>query len=154
MTVGRHNWTFAGSDDGGRRAAAVYTLIETGNLNDIDCLNQSLPEPFMSLTQRRAEAAAINAMANGSQHMTIALRRNTRHHIAGFFPHRRSPHMCTSIRSSTPLVIGGRHADCHRFAGAQYGKLGRFTYPQKSKPVAKVRRIPHWRSVNFSHRVA
>ena len=30
ITVGRHNWTtFAGSDDGGRRAAAIYTLIET-----------------------------------------------------------------------------------------------------------------------------
>ena len=34
--VGRHNWTFAGSDDGGRRAAAIYTLIETAKLNDID----------------------------------------------------------------------------------------------------------------------
>jgi hypothetical protein len=29
VAVGRHNWTFAGSDEGGRRAAAVYTLIET-----------------------------------------------------------------------------------------------------------------------------
>jgi transposase len=36
VAVGRHNWTFAGSDDGGRRAAAVYTLIETCKLNDID----------------------------------------------------------------------------------------------------------------------
>jgi hypothetical protein len=27
--VGRRNWTFAGSDAGGRRAAAVYSLIET-----------------------------------------------------------------------------------------------------------------------------
>jgi transposase len=29
MTMGRKNWTFAGSDAGGRRAAAIYTLIET-----------------------------------------------------------------------------------------------------------------------------
>jgi transposase len=36
IAVGRRNWTFAGSDDGGRRAAAVYTLIETAKLNDID----------------------------------------------------------------------------------------------------------------------
>src|SRR6266436_3322928 len=36
IAVGRHNWTFAGSDDGGRRAAAIYTLIETAKLNDID----------------------------------------------------------------------------------------------------------------------
>ena len=30
------NWTFAGSDEGGRRAAAIYTLIETAKLNDVD----------------------------------------------------------------------------------------------------------------------
>src|ERR1700704_347583 len=36
IAVGRHNWTFAGSDDGGRRAAAIYTLVETAKLNDID----------------------------------------------------------------------------------------------------------------------
>ncbi len=29
VAVGRRNWTFAGSDEGGRRAAAVYSLIET-----------------------------------------------------------------------------------------------------------------------------
>jgi transposase len=36
IAVGRHNWTFAGSDEGGRRAAVIYTLIETAKLNDID----------------------------------------------------------------------------------------------------------------------
>jgi transposase len=36
IAVGRKNWTFAGSDEGGRRAAAIYTLIETAKLNDID----------------------------------------------------------------------------------------------------------------------
>jgi transposase len=34
--VGRMNWTFAGSDEGGHRAAAIYTLIETAKLNSID----------------------------------------------------------------------------------------------------------------------
>jgi transposase len=29
IAVGRRNWTFAGSDEGGRRAAAIYTLIAT-----------------------------------------------------------------------------------------------------------------------------
>jgi hypothetical protein len=46
---GHHNWTaspaakkghchldVAGSDAGGRRAAALYTLIETAKLNDVD----------------------------------------------------------------------------------------------------------------------
>jgi transposase len=36
MVMGRHNWTFAGSDRGGQRAAAIYTLIQTAKLNDVD----------------------------------------------------------------------------------------------------------------------
>ena len=36
IAVGRNNWTFAGSDAGGRRAAAIFTLIETAKLNDVD----------------------------------------------------------------------------------------------------------------------
>jgi transposase len=36
VAVGRRNWTFAGSDRGGQRAAALYTLIQTAKLNDID----------------------------------------------------------------------------------------------------------------------
>jgi transposase len=36
IAVGRHNWTFAGSDRGGERATAIYTLIETCKLNDVD----------------------------------------------------------------------------------------------------------------------
>ncbi|MGA2793828.1 MAG: IS66 family transposase [Roseiarcus sp.] len=36
VALGRRNWTFAGSDEGGRRAAALYSLIQTCKLNDID----------------------------------------------------------------------------------------------------------------------
>jgi transposase len=36
IAIGRKNWTFAGSDSGGQRAAAIYTLIETCKLNHID----------------------------------------------------------------------------------------------------------------------
>jgi transposase len=36
IAVGRHNWTFAGSDEGGRGAAAIYTLTETAKLSDVD----------------------------------------------------------------------------------------------------------------------
>ncbi len=36
IAVGRRNWTFAGSDEGGRRAAAIYTLVETAKLNGVD----------------------------------------------------------------------------------------------------------------------
>jgi transposase len=36
VAIGRKNWTFAGSDEGSRRAAAIYTLIQTAKLNGID----------------------------------------------------------------------------------------------------------------------
>lgn len=36
VAVGRKNWMFAGSDEGGRRAAVMYTLIETAKLNGIN----------------------------------------------------------------------------------------------------------------------
>src|SRR5438309_564361 len=36
VAVGRRNWTFCGSDRGGERAAAIYTLVATAKLNDID----------------------------------------------------------------------------------------------------------------------
>lgn len=36
IAVGRKNWTFCGSDSGGQRAAAIYTLIETCNMNGVD----------------------------------------------------------------------------------------------------------------------
>ena len=36
IAVGRKAWLFAGSDRGGERAAAIYTLIATANLNAVD----------------------------------------------------------------------------------------------------------------------
>lgn len=36
IAVGRRNWTFCGSDNGGHRAAVMYSLIETAKLNDVD----------------------------------------------------------------------------------------------------------------------
>ncbi|WP_413207754.1 IS66 family transposase [Rhodospirillum sp. A1_3_36] len=36
LTLGRKNWLFAGSDAGGHRAAALYSLIETAKLNGIE----------------------------------------------------------------------------------------------------------------------
>jgi transposase len=36
VALGRKNYLFAGSDSGGERAAALYTLIGTAKLNDID----------------------------------------------------------------------------------------------------------------------
>jgi transposase len=36
VAVRRKNWTFAGSDGGGRRAAAIYALVASAKLNDVD----------------------------------------------------------------------------------------------------------------------
>jgi transposase len=41
MCLGRKNWLFAGSDAGGERAAAIYSLTETAKLNALD------PEDYM-----------------------------------------------------------------------------------------------------------
>ena len=47
MALGRKNYLFAGSDAGGRRAAILYTLIETCRLNDVD------PEAWLADVLRR-----------------------------------------------------------------------------------------------------
>ncbi|MGO9474450.1 MAG: IS66 family transposase [Rhodomicrobium sp.] len=36
IAIGRRNWTFAGSDDGGERAAMIFTLIESAKMNGLD----------------------------------------------------------------------------------------------------------------------
>jgi transposase len=36
IAIGRKNWLFAGADCGGERAAAIYTLIETAKLNNVN----------------------------------------------------------------------------------------------------------------------
>ena len=36
VALGRKAWLFAGSDRGGERAAAMYSLIVTAKLNDVD----------------------------------------------------------------------------------------------------------------------
>jgi len=47
VAIGRRNWTFCGSDRGGERAAAIYSLIATAKLNDVD------PEAWLADVLRR-----------------------------------------------------------------------------------------------------
>ena len=44
---GRKNWLFAGSDQGGHRAASIYSLVETARLNGVD------PEAWLTDTISR-----------------------------------------------------------------------------------------------------
>ena len=36
IALGRKSWLFAGSDRGGRRAAAMYSIVVTAKMNDVD----------------------------------------------------------------------------------------------------------------------
>jgi hypothetical protein len=47
VALGRHNFLFAGSDAGGERAAAAYSLIGTARLNGID------PEKYLHYVLER-----------------------------------------------------------------------------------------------------
>ncbi|MHC4055820.1 IS66 family transposase, partial [Bradyrhizobium sp. 25ACV] len=47
IAVGRKNWLFAGSNQGGHRAATIYSLIETAKLNGVD------PEAWLTDTIAR-----------------------------------------------------------------------------------------------------
>ena len=64
IAVGRHNWTFAGSDEGGQRAAAIYTLIETAKLNDVDPRGLARPRPWH--TCRTTQPSASTSCCPGT----------------------------------------------------------------------------------------
>ena len=55
--MGRKNYLFAGSDAGGERAAAAYTLIETAKLNGLD------PEAYLRAVIGRIADHPINRIA-------------------------------------------------------------------------------------------
>lgn len=54
VVMGRHNYLFAGSDSGGERAAAIYTLIGTAKLNGVD------PEAYLRSVLARIADHPIN----------------------------------------------------------------------------------------------
>jgi hypothetical protein len=57
IALGRKNYLFAGSDAGGERAAAAYTLIETAKLNSLD------PEAYLREVIDRIADHPINRVA-------------------------------------------------------------------------------------------
>lgn len=57
LALGRKNYLFAGSDAGGDRAAAVYTLVETAKLNGLD------PEAYLREVIGRIADHPINRIA-------------------------------------------------------------------------------------------
>jgi transposase len=57
VALGRKNYLFAGSDSGGERAAAIYSLLGSAKLNGID------PEAYLSTVLRRIADHPINRIA-------------------------------------------------------------------------------------------
>jgi transposase len=57
LALGRKNYMFAGSDAGGERAAAIYTLVETAKLNGLD------PEAYLRDLLGRIADHPINRIA-------------------------------------------------------------------------------------------
>ena len=54
MALGRKNYLFAGSDAGGERAAAIYSLLGTAKLNGLD------PEAYLRAVLERIADHPIN----------------------------------------------------------------------------------------------
>jgi hypothetical protein len=54
VALGRKNYLFAGSDSGGERAAAIYSLIGSAKLNGLD------PEAYLSNVLTRIADHPIN----------------------------------------------------------------------------------------------
>jgi hypothetical protein len=54
VALGRKNWLFAGSDDGGERAANIYSLLGTAKLNDLN------PEGYLRYVLERIADHPIN----------------------------------------------------------------------------------------------
>jgi transposase len=57
VALGRKNWLFSGSDAGGERAAAFYTIIRTARLNGIE------PEAYLREVIARIGSRPINRLA-------------------------------------------------------------------------------------------
>ena len=57
IALGRKNYLFAGSDTGGERAAAIYSLIETAKLNSLD------PEVYLRDVLTRIADHPVNRVA-------------------------------------------------------------------------------------------
>ena len=75
VALGRKNYLFAGSDSGGERAAAIYSLIGSAKLNDLD------PQAYLRDVLARIPDHSVNRIAellpwNLSAALTLEQRRS------------------------------------------------------------------------------
>jgi transposase len=64
IALGRRNWLFAGSHSGGKRAAAMYSILQTAKLNGVN--------PEVYLTDILAKIAAGHPISRISELMPWA----------------------------------------------------------------------------------
>ena len=76
IAVGRRNWTFAGSNAGGERAAAIYSLVETAKLHGLD------PQAYLRHVLDRIADHPVNAVSNLLPWNTIGLHHRLDQRIA------------------------------------------------------------------------
>ena len=58
IAIGRRNWTFAGSNAGGERAAAIYRLVETAKLHGLN------PEAYLRHVLQRIADDPVSRVAD------------------------------------------------------------------------------------------
>jgi len=75
VALGRKNWLFAGSDEGGERAAAIYSLLGTAKLNELD------PEAYLRYVLERIADHPINRIEELLP-WNVALNRQSAHSLA------------------------------------------------------------------------
>ena len=88
VTLGRKNYLFAGSDKGGERASAIYTLIQTARLNFVD------PEAWLRDVLTRIAEGAPGQPHRRTRALALlgAQRRSNTAMIDGRLPVRRQVH--------------------------------------------------------------
>ena len=67
MALGRKSWLFCGSDRGGQRAAAMYSLVVTAKMNGVD------PQAWLADALSRTPPAPQDDVFDAIQHVGAAL---------------------------------------------------------------------------------
>ena len=97
--LGRKNWIFAGADEGGLRAAVIYTLIETAKINRLD------PEAYLHdvlarIADHRSIASPNSCPGTSAPPLPFPRRRNQSQAIPTAVTVRRVPTSCPSARET------------------------------------------------------
>ena len=71
IPLGRKAWLFCGSDRGGKRAAVIYTLIQTAKLNNIDpWLGPPMSSPALPTTAQIGSIDTCRGMGRSAQKLS------------------------------------------------------------------------------------